>query len=284
MFVVLVFFLHNIALLMLYISYLIFTKNNVKNIYFVGAVLNYYMAVHKSVWYWLWSIADVAILVAFTIAFLKSFHFLKKTEQEQDREAKLERKKQVITKAELPLGWIAWLVYSILLASRMAILFQDVVQRLDEKDFFGPNTLKLTLASSAFIFLLLIATHHDAPYGSSRQSFISSVSRGSTMDILDTVAILDILFITESHIFLTFEMHKTIIAIAFINLILPTVPLLVLNQTRFGKDDMTTTLKISHTLVYMLFINVPLFIIRLILWNVRNQNISVFLIKNVLGA
>ena len=241
------------------------------------------MAVHKSKWYWLWSIADAVVLIAFTIAFMESFNFLKKTEQEQNREAKLESRKQVIKKADLPLGWIAWLIYSVLLAARMAILFQDVVQRLDEKDYFGPNTLKLTLASSAFIFMLLVSTHHDAQYGSSRQSFISSLTKGSTMDILDTIAILDILFITESHIFLTFEMHKTIIAIAFVNLVLPTIPLLVLSQTRFGKDDMTTGLKISHTLIYMFFINVPLFIIRLILWHVRNQNISVFLIKNILG-
>ena len=241
------------------------------------------MAIHISKWYWLWSIADVIILATFTVAFLKSFHFLKKTDQEQDREAEKERQKGVITKAELPLGWIAWLIYSVFLAIRMAILFWDVVQHLDEKDFFGPNTLKLTIASAAFVCLLLIATHHDAPYGSSRQSFISGVSKGATMDILDTVAILDILFIIESHIFLTFEMHRTIIFIAFVNLILPTVPLLVLSQTRFGKDDMTTGMKVAHTLIYMMFINVPLFIIRLILWHVRNQNISVFLIKNVLG-
>ena len=237
----------------------------------------------QSKWYWLWSIADVAILAAFTVAFLKSFHFLKKTDQEQDREAKKERQKSVITKAELPLGWVVWLIYSVLLACRVVILFQDVVQELKEEDFFGPNTLKFTIASAAFVCLLLIATHHDAAYGSSRQSFISSLSKGTTMDILDTVAVLDILFIRESHIFLTFEMHRTIIAIAFVNLILPTVPLLVLSQTRFGKDDMTPGLKIAHTLIYMLFINVPLFVIRLILWHVRDKNVSVFLIKNILG-
>ncbi len=253
-------------------------KTSLLSVSISGAILNYYMATHKNKWCWLWTLADVFILVVFALAFFKSFHFLNKEEKQRNRETQ-----KIKGSGHLPLGWIAWLVYSLLLSARMVILFTDIVQRLDEKDFFGPNTLKLTIASAAFVCLLLINTHHDAPYGSAEQAFISSLSKGTTLDILDTVAILDVLFITESHIFLTFEMHKSIIAIAFINLVLPTVPLFVLSRTRFGKDSVTTDLKIAHTLIYMVMVNVPLFIIRLILWHVRNQNISVFLIKNILG-
>ncbi len=231
--------------------------------------------------YWLFTIADIAILGVFTFACLKSFRFLRMTEHERDKEQRIVELES--KRAELPMGWISWLIYSIFLAIRVTLLFLDVVQHLDEADFFGPNTLKTTVAAAGIIFLLLVSTHHDAPHGSSRLAFIKGVAHGSTMDILDTTAILEILFVQDSHVFLTFEMHKTIIAIAFVNLILPTIPLLVLSHTRFGRDDMTTTLKVAQTLVYMFLVNVPLFIIRLILWHVRNQNISVFIVKNVLG-
>ncbi len=244
-------------------------------------MLNYYLATHRNKLHWLWTIVDASVLGVFIFAFVKSFLFLEQSKRRQLQIIKAEE--GLLNRGQLPLGWMAWLVYSIPLAVRMALLFENVVQTLDEKDYFGPNTLKLAIASAAFICLLLIATHHDAPLGSSEHSFISGLSKGATFDILDTVAILEILFIYDSHIFLTFEMHKTIIAIAFINLLLPTIPLLILSRTRFGKEGMTTGLKIAHTLIYMVCVNVPLFVIRLILWHVRNLNISVFLIKNILG-
>lgn len=185
---------------------------------------------------------------------------------------------------ELPLGYIAWLVYAIFLAARVAVIFKQIAYRLTEsEDFFGPNTLKSAVALACVVFFLLIMTHADTPPRSAREYYIQNLSLHVTLDILDTVNILDVLFLEESHVFLSFELHNSIIAISCINLILPTIPLIVLSYTRYGKDELTHSITTIHTIVYFICVNLPYLVIRLVLWHVHSQNVSVFVIKNVLG-
>lgn len=241
-----------------------------------GLVLNYYLATYKSKVWWAWVVADVVNLIVFIGAFVVSFVYLeKRANGEVNDSAK--------SGNELPLGYIAWLCYSCLLVPRVGIIFEDIAGYLKEEYVFGPNTLKITVAMSCIVFLLLVTTHHDAAHASERHSFIVSISHSVTFNIFDTVAILELLFVSESRILLTFTLHRVINAFACLNLILPVVPLLVLSRTRYGKLSMTKLLRTVHTLLNLLVINLPLFVIRMYLWHALSKNISVFLMKNLLG-
>ena len=190
------------------------------------------------------------------------------------------------TGGELPLGYITWFLYALVLAIKMVILFGHpyyIAQQLDSKPFFGSNVLKITIALAAIIFFLFIETHNDAPPESDRQGFLNAVTAGATMDILDTVQLLDVLFIQESHLILPYSIDRAIVGIAFINLLLPTILLLIFSRTRYGKGDMPKKLKLFHKMVYVLLVNVPMFIIRGFLWRVKLSTISVFIIKNVMS-
>ncbi len=214
-----------------------------------------------------------------------SFIYLK--EPKQNREAKHSAAGNMLMgKSEggdLPLGYMAWFLYSLLLAVRVGIIFEDCVEYLDEENVFGPNTLKVMIALSGIIFILLVCTHHDAESSSPRYTFIQNIMHSVTLDILDTVTILNLLFVQESKIFFTFSMHRVINGIACINLIIPTMPLIVLSRTRFGEKSMSSNLKTAHTFLNLCVVNLPMFIIRMYVWHQLNKDISVFVVKNVLG-
>ena len=66
-------------------------------------------------------------------------------------------------------------------------------------------------------------------------------------------------------------------------MILPTIQLGILSGWRFEEVHMDKILKTVHLVVYLLVINVPMLVIRIMLWSLRSQDISVFIIKNVLS-
>ena len=236
-------------------------------------ILDYYMVTFYNKLWWFWVIPDIISIAVFCWAFVISYIHLKKTSHEKNH----------TRGGELPFGYIAWGVYAIFLSAKIGIIYRNIAPTLIEDDFFGPNMLKCTLACSAIIFFLLVVTHHDAEPQSKQQGYINSLTGSVTMDVLDTVSLLNILFLQVSRIFLSFEMHHTIIAIGIINVLLPVVPLLILSKTRFGHGKMPELLHTIHTIVYLLAINLPNLVIRLLLWHLRNGDISVFVIKNVMG-
>jgi len=38
-----------------------------------------------------------------------------------------------------------------------------------------------------------------------------------------------------------------------------------------------------HKIIYFLVVNIPIFVIRMLIWHLHDQNVSVFLVKNVLA-
>ena len=239
-----------------------------------AAILDYYLVIRMGNYYAFFVIGDLLSIAFFLTAFIKSFLYLKKLrEGEQVSEVG----------GELPWGYAAWLVYSLVLAIKVGIIFENFAHVLDERDFFGPNTLKMTIASTCLIFMLLVTVHNDATPKSKRALFLATLTHGVAFNILDSITILDILFEQESHIMLTFKIHKAINFFGCVNLILPFIPLIVLSRTRYGTVEMTTPVHVVHLLASLLALNLPLFIIRLWLWHALHKDISIFLIKNIYG-
>lgn len=181
-------------------------------------------------------------------------------------------------------AWLSWLVMNIVLSAKTIVIFVTIAHTLEEKhaSFFGPNTLKTTIALGSCIFLLLLTTQHDAPLGSERRQFINELTGTVVFDLLDTADILEILFEqTETESFWT-GLKEFILAVAALNLIIPTVPLLTLSITHFGRDKLQRRLMYLHRMMVVLAVNVPNLLVRLNLWHGHSVAISPFTLKNVI--
>jgi hypothetical protein len=178
-------------------------------------------------------------------------------------------------------GVTSWLIYAVIVASKSGIIFVDFADDLDENNFFGPNTLKTTLALTGVIFLLHISSLHNAKPGSKRRAYIDELSGTVIFDIMDCVDSMEPLFIKENREAFPPALVDAIVAIACLNFVIPTIPLLTLFYSRFGHAMLSRRLVMIHKILLAFIINLPLLIMRMILWHGLNHGISIFSLKNV---
>ncbi|XP_046544495.1 transmembrane protein 121B-like [Haliotis rubra] len=235
-----------------------------------GGILDYFLAKHQTPASWAWIAFDLVNVGIFIASFIISRQHLalQKAGDEQ-------------TKA-VTIGWLAWLVYSVSLVARMAIAFNKFSFRLSEKGFFGPNTLKTSLALASCVFVLLLTSHHDAPPASERKRYIEELTGTVVFDVLDTVDVLEVMFDKSSRDMFLPGLQEAVLAVAGLNLIIPTVPLITLSLTNFGHKKMPKRLVALHKLLVVLVVNVPNLIVRLVLWHGFSVGISPFILKNLI--
>ena len=130
--------------------------------------------------------------------------------------------------------------------------------------------------------MLLLSSLHDAKPGTERRRYIEELTGTVIFDILDGVDSMEILFIKEDRDSFPPGLEDTIIGIACINFLLPTIPLLTLSRTEFGHAKMSQRLVMIHKLCLAFAVNLPLLITRMILWHGLNHGISIFSLKNVI--
>lgn len=226
---------------------------------------------------WLAFIAgDIIVVLLFITALVLSYFYLR-----EQRESSISA--GVVRASKLPFSYIAWGVYALVFVGKVLVCFTFFAFKLHERDFWGPNILKMMLALSAPLFLLFLLSHYSTSKESERKKFIDHITSSVTFDIFDTVDILDILFVEQSRIILSFSMEKAILATGLVNLFLPLIPLMVLSRTQFGEYRLREHIVDVYKILLMLVVNIPYIVIRLLLWNVYNRNISIFLMKNLLA-
>lgn len=242
---------------------------------FQCVILDYYLVSHKGYAWLAFILADLAVVFVFVAAFVISYRHLLMSRESSTQMTE-------VRPGSLPLGYIAWGVYSLALVARIVVIFRTFVFNLSESDFFGPNLLKLSLSLSSPIFLLLLMTHNNAPITSPRRQYIEEITGNVPLDILDSVEILDVLFTQQSRILLPFSLEHAILSVSCINLVLPVLPLLTLSRTHFGFKKLADGLLMGHRLLHMIVVNVPYLVIRLIIWHGAEQSVSVLLTKNII--
>jgi len=240
-----------------------------------GCILNHYLVTHKNMYWYAWVVADLAVLLLFIMASIISYKHLILA-----RKAVL--RKSPIQTGSLPMAYFAWFVYSTLLAIRVAIIFKDFAWKLKEEDFFGPNSLKINISMAAFVFMMLLLSHHDAESNSERKHAITEISGTVVFDVLDSVDVLDTLFNKRAIDEFPPHFETAIIVIACINLILPTLPLMTLSKAHFAHKIIPREISILHKMLLVFLVNLPLLSIRLVLWHVLDTDISIFPVKNLL--
>ncbi|XP_041349907.1 uncharacterized protein LOC121369114 [Gigantopelta aegis] len=235
-----------------------------------SSVINYYLIAYIGNSSFAWIAFDVAIIISFIVSFVIA-----------SKKLRVEATTNEHINA-IGLGWFAWLVYSTALVARMVIILDRFAHILDEKNFFGPSTLKTTLALASCVFLFLLVALHNTKISSERRRYIEELTGTVIFDIFDTVDIIDVLFDKEARDLFTPGMRPAILAVSGGNIIIPTVPLITLSITNFGRKKMTKRFVSIHKLAVTLLINVPNLVIRMVMWHGFSVGISPFIMKNLL--
>lgn len=182
----------------------------------------------------------------------------------------------------LPLTYITWLVYAIVLDIKVVVIFTTFSTRLDEGNFFGPNTMKTSLAIAALVFLTFLTAQHDVKSGRRREQLVELTST-VIFDILDGVDNMDNLFDKRARDEFPSGLDITIITICCINFLLPTIPLFTLAKTKFSLRELPESVEVIYKLAIGYIVNLPLLIIRMIIWHRLSSGISIFVLKNALA-
>ncbi|XP_077980535.1 uncharacterized protein LOC144435786 [Glandiceps talaboti] len=255
-----------------------------------GVILDYYIISNNkdNNAQYAWIVCDIVATIVWLYALITSFlHFRKLPITEADGSITSKPKQNVGTLKsvlgdELRFIYVCWLAYACCLVPRVAYIFKTIAEPLTEAEKFGPNTLKMTISVSAILFLFLVFTHHDVEPNTTRQHYIAFLTGSVTFDLLDTCQLLDMLFVTETGILLTWEIENAIISFACINLFLPVLALVELREN--SKDGKTTSrwFKFIYSVCHIFLTNLPYFVIRSHLWHGRNSGVSTYLTKNVI--
>lgn len=191
----------------------------------------------------------------------------------------------IIRLGSLPLVYAVWFIYSSLLTAKVVLLFKlDVAQSLDADSAFGPQLLKVIIASAAVVFLLLVETHNNAEPHSDHQAYIYYLITSTVFEIFDSVTFLGILFPTQSKIILTYPLENAVLILSCINFILPTMTLYKLSLSEFGHQPRSLGLQLLYKGLHLGMVNIPYFVIRVYLWSLYDHDVTLFLLKNILAV
>ncbi|CAL1530447.1 unnamed protein product, partial [Lymnaea stagnalis] len=236
-----------------------------------AGTLNYYLVYNLSDVHLCWLVSDAVNLAVLVASIIYSSYTLSQQRNSENFRATFHS-----------ISWVSWLLINVSVSVKVILVLEnDAIELEGAATFFGPNTFKTTVAMGSCIFLFLLNTQHDAPVGSDRRTYIDALTNTVVFDILDTVDILEVCLSEGERDSLWGGLKKMILAQASLNLLLPTVPLLTLSRTQFGRDKLTRPMIYLHRLLVVLVFNVPNLITRLILWHGLSVGFSPFALKNV---
>lgn len=166
--------------------------------------------------------------------------------------------------------------------------------------FRSVELLELCLAAAALVFLLWVEVHKNIISEVSKK-WVKAVSADlishTVFELFDSIFFLDLILpnstdkIDENFIKITSPMKDTIICLASLNFIYPTLSLFKYSLLKAAEeqkknqeyDFKTTGLNIITHLIRIIMVNIPYLIIRIHLSSFFNKEISIFALKNILG-
>lgn len=164
----------------------------------------------------------------------------------------------------------------------------------------NPLTFQVTIAMSGVIFLLLVYSHENWNYvfcfhkskaftkaeenfEVNRQGFINFLVGTTVFELLDCVTFLSILLVEESKIILTYPLENFVLAFSCINFLLPTITLYKISMSNFGRAECPVGALLLYKILHLLLVNVPYLAVRIYLWTAFDRDVSLFIVKNILG-
>ena len=246
---------------------------------FQGILLDVYLVkFHNQLW-WSWVIVDFLLLCSWVILMVMLWRAFNKRDLEVDSVDGRDPQK---SPDEIRYAYIVWIVYSLCLVPRVVILFRKDASKLVELDLLGPNYLKVAVSCTPLIFMALAYALHDQKQVTARKYFVTSLVGTITLDLFDSIDLLEFLFEREDQILYPRPILDATLAFACINFFLPTLALLEIKKNRFNGEVSSISFKILYEGSYVFLVNIPNLVIRSVLWHKYNADVSVLIMKNIM--
>ncbi|GAB1597461.1 uncharacterized protein LOC106881800, partial [Argonauta hians] len=234
-----------------------------------------YQLVHykKTGTYWCMLLPDSIYFIMFIIhlvlSYKKIFHSVESPRQKR--------------KPTFPLGPLTWVVYALVLSSKLIIIFTSFATQMEDEDGIeSANTLRAMFGLTAVVFFLLLISYLHESIPQSLKTFIYTVGATVPIDLLDTMDIMELLYEEEEERNISEGMVIMILVIIVGNLLVPMFPCTIVYVQEFESKHIFSNLMIAQKVIQIMVINLLFMSIRLILWQEFGRGFSAFIIKNVL--
>lgn len=208
------------------------------------------------------------------------------------------------SEANLQYAFVGWLVYSCVVSAKILTAVYVYAGLITISHEFGLQAYRLTLSASAVIFLMLVLSHHYHKLNSPRQTYISYLASAVTLDILDSILFLDLLYNPKLTGFITGGLRAAVVIFACVNFVLPTFGLLKLRYGTSLPHLAFLPYEKLYNMLYFMLVNIPylgnnwlliislftnakcpILVIRIYLVQyVEDFNVNIFITKNVIGT
>ena len=179
--------------------------------------------------------------------------------------------------AKLQRLFYVWGFYILGLVISIAIVFGFVGDVLDNKRFLGPNVLKTVLCITPLLLLLLLNTAKD---GSNYKEVLSKLCFYVTVDLFDSVEMLDIVLDEKEHNYgIPKEFGEGMIALACLSLLLSPWQMAENNLKKEKPKKRTAILRN----IFEIVIDLVFLIVRLVIVFEYKKDESIFIAKNGIG-
>ena len=179
--------------------------------------------------------------------------------------------------AKLQRLFYVWGFYIIGLVISIAIVFGFVGDALDKKRYLGPNVLKTVLCITPLLLLLLLNTATD---GSNYKEVLSKLCFYVTVDLFDSVEMLDIVLDEKEHNYgIPKEFGEGMIALACLSLLLSPWQMAENNLKKEKPKKRTAVLRN----IFEIVIDLVFLIVRLVIVFEYKKDESIFIAKNGIG-
>lgn len=225
---------------------------------FQGILLDVYLVKFHSALWWLWTLVDALLISSWTVLLVVIWRAYKKKEK-MKREAEDMIDGRDLTKFpdEIKHAYLAWIVYALSLIPRVVILYRKDASTLFEHDIFGPNFLKVATSCTPLIFILLIYALHDGKQVSARKYFLNSMVGTITLDLFDSIDLLEFLFEPEDQFKFPREILDSTLAFACINFLLPALALTEIRVNGFSGQVSSLPFNIIYKGSNVFLVNLP---------------------------
>jgi len=246
-------------------------------ILFQATVINKYLVLYRGETYWAWFVGDAVVIFTFFLVEKFSQDKLKERHEKGVANQKKDRKPDSIK-----FVYITWLTYSLFLAPRVFILLYHHADKIEENTLFGQNFLKAIMACTPIVFLFLLNGHHNGKYYAKRKYYIALLIGTVSLDLFDSIELLEYLFIPEHERAFSETFADTLLSLSLLNFFLPVLALLELRVNQFSGNHPSLLFKTAYMITLVFAVNVPNLILRAILWHQHRIEVSVLLMKNVI--
>lgn len=250
-----------------------------------------------------WVAVDVLIVILWIIGLVLSGRNTRSKQSLESSEQSSARKCWTFFVNELQYAYFSWIFYSIILVAKLWYMFGDFAENLSTEGYYNvtsmrrgtvkfqdsiiysSTSMKVILSLSGPVFLLLAYSHHDEIHNSKYKLLMEKLGTTASLDILDSLMLLSLLFIDDTKILLTYRFDHTIKFFTSCCFVLPAFPLLILRiiGKRKAEGNNFRIILVLNSALYLFLVNVPFLCIRCVLWFRHDIDISTFITKNVMS-